>query len=138
MLDWANDPETRAVSFHSDPISEAAHSAWFAESLAGARDLYIIEWDGAPIGLVRLDPLIEREAIVSLTIAPEFRGRGLGPTALAVLAKKASDLGISRLLAKIRKTNTRSQRTFERAGFALRGEEVMHGIPALLYEFEPG
>ena len=138
VLVWANDPDTRAASFHCEPIAEAAHSAWFAESLTGARNLYIIERDGTAVGLARLDPLPASEAFVSLTIAPEHRGRGLGPTALAVLADKAASLGVSRLLARIRKTNTRSQRAFEQAGFALRGEEAMHGIPALLYELEPG
>lgn len=137
ILAWANDPETRAASFNSKPISEAAHSAWFAESLAGARHLYVIEQDGTPIGLARLDPTADNEAVVSLTIASEHRGRGVGPTALAVLSDEAASLGISRLLARIQKTNTRSQRAFERAGFARCGEAIVQGTPALLYELEP-
>lgn len=137
MLKWANDPETRAASFNSDPISRAAHNAWFAESLAGARHLYIIERNGSPAGLARLDPAMAGEAIVSLTIAPEHRGHGIGPTALAALSTQAARLGISRLLAKIQKSNTRSQRAFERAGYALSGEEVVRGTSALLYVLDP-
>ena len=138
VLGWANDPETRAASFNSEPISQAAHSAWFAESLAGARHLYIIERSGTPVGLARLDPIVAGEAIVSLTIAPEYRGHGIGPTALASLSTQAARLGISRLLAKIQKSNTRSQRAFERAGYALSGEEIVRGTAALLYVLDPG
>ena len=136
VLAWANDPDTRAASFDSKPISEAAHSAWFADSLAGARHLYIIERDGLPVGGARLDPAGPTEALVSLTIAPEHRGQGIAPPALATLSDKAATLGTLRLLAKIRKTNTRSQRAFERAGFALRGEELVHGSAALIYALE--
>ena len=86
---------------------------------------------------MRLDPFDRTDAIVSLTIAPEHRGRGLGPTALIALADQAAALGFSRLIAKIRKTNVRSQRTFEKAGFERCGEEVVHGVPALLYALGP-
>jgi len=136
VLAWANDPETRDASFHCEPISEAAHNVWFAESLAGARSLYIIERDGTPIGLARLDMLEVNEAVVSLTIAPEHRGQGLGAAALTALTHEAAALGVPRLLAKIRKTNTRSRRTFEHAGFALRREELMGEVPVLLYELD--
>jgi len=30
LLDWANDPVTRAASFHPDPIDRSGHVRWLA------------------------------------------------------------------------------------------------------------
>ena len=72
-------------------------------------------------------------AEVSLTIAPEHRCRGLGTSALLLLTEKAASFGVSELLARIRRNNIPSQRTFQRAGFEQSGEEDVNGVPALRY-----
>lgn len=133
LLEWANDPETRAASFHPEPIPPTVHRGWFEASLRGARRLYVIERDGIAAGVARLDSINAQEAEVSLTVAPGYRCRGIGKAALLALAETARSSGISELLARIRKDNPHSQRTFERAGFERVGEEPVNGIPALIY-----
>lgn len=133
LLDWANDTETRAASFHPEPISAETHRRWFEASLEGARRLYVIERDGVAAGVARLDPLSANAAEVSLTIAPGLRCRGIGLAALELLADAARDLGVGELKARIRKDNAHSQRTFERAGFEHVGEEIVNGVAALVY-----
>lgn len=133
LLEWANDPVTRAVSFHTEPISSSSHNAWFAASLAGARSLYIIEYNEESVGVARLEPIGQQRAEVSLTIAPNRRRRGIGTAALTALIDTAAANGTEELVARIRSTNEHSQRTFERAGFALVGEDEINGIHALIY-----
>jgi len=133
LLEWANDPDTRAASFRTEPIEAAAHRAWFQASLDGARALYVIERDGIAAGIARLDPISEREAEVSLTIAPGHRCRGVGQAALLALAERAREGGVTELLARIRADNPHSQATFERAGYERIGEAEVNGVPALIY-----
>lgn len=137
LLEWANDPTTRVASFHSEPIAASSHDAWFAASLAGARALFIAERKGASVGVARLDPLGDRCAEVSLTIAPEQRSRGLGAGTLAALIDAAAARGIETLIARIRATNAHSRRTFEKAGFAVVGEAEVNGVGAIIYELRP-
>lgn len=125
---WANDPQVRAASFFSAPITEDQHSAWYAKSLAGARTIYIAEWRNAAIGLVRLDPLTEGTAEVGITIGAEYRGRGFAAPVLEALCTTAADGGMHKLVARIRVDNPRSRRTFERAGFRCERSDAVNGI----------
>ena len=76
--------------------------------------------------MVRLDLEGER-ATVSINLAAEWRGRGVGPLALARLTEVAfATLGLNRLLASVKADNRASLAAFEKAGFAssVRGETV--------------
>ncbi|HSG64176.1 MAG TPA: GNAT family N-acetyltransferase, partial [Gammaproteobacteria bacterium] len=119
--------------FRTEPITAVAHRAWFRASLDGARALYVIERDGAPAGVARLDPISEREAEVSLTVAPGYRCRGIGKAALLALAERARERGVTELLARIRADNPHSQATFEHAGYECIAEAEVNGVPALIY-----
>jgi RimJ/RimL family protein N-acetyltransferase len=55
---------------------------------------------------------------VSIHLAPEYRGRGVGPAALERLAETAfGDLELGRLVARVKADNAASLAAFERAGF---------------------
>jgi RimJ/RimL family protein N-acetyltransferase len=115
---WRNDPETRRASFGSAPIALDEHEAWFRESL-GRRDrrLYIVLAGGSESGVVRLD-ISGQEAEVSIHLAPECRGRGMGIAALQALADMAfGALGAERLRARIKRDNSASLAAFRKAGF---------------------
>lgn len=137
LLEWANDPTTRAASFHAEPIAAASHDAWFAASLDGARTLYIAERAGTPVGTARLDPLGPGRAEVSLTIAPEHRSRGIGTSTLTALIETAVADGVEELVARIRETNAQSRRAFEKAGFTAVGDTSVNGIHAIVYRLRP-
>src|SRR5688572_19368988 len=132
---WANDPETRAASFHSAAIERGEHERWLQRSLAGTeRVLFIAERQGVAVGVMRLDYVSAGRAEIGITVAPEQRGQGLALQVLLAGIERARQLGIERLVARIRPDNERSVRSFARAGFCYAEREVVHGQPALRYE----
>jgi RimJ/RimL family protein N-acetyltransferase len=116
---WANDAETRRRSFNPAPIPYADHLAWLEARLAAeASSLWIVSDEGGPVGQVRLD-LADGVAEVSLAVAPERRGQGLGTAMLsAALAAAATQWrGGIRLRAQVLADNVASLRLFRRCGF---------------------
>jgi RimJ/RimL family protein N-acetyltransferase len=115
---WRNDQETREASFNSAPIPWDVHERWFSDALhRGDRKLFVIVADKMLVGTARLD-LVEREAVVSIHLAREWRGRGVGSSALDALAELAfGDLETDRLLASVKPENHASLAAFAKAGF---------------------
>lgn len=120
LLAWANDPETRKNSFSKDPISSATHRQWFHSRLRDIDgcSIYILETEsGVPIGQVRF----EREELgweLHYTVAPEFRGRGIGKSLLNAAIQKFRDEKSGVLVfGRAKPENIRSQRIFEGLGF---------------------
>jgi spore coat polysaccharide biosynthesis predicted glycosyltransferase SpsG/L-amino acid N-acyltransferase YncA len=115
LLAWRNDPETRAWSRTTDPVSPADHQAWLARGLRNPdRRLLIAEQDHKPVGTVRFDR-DGRHWEVSITLAPEARGRKLAlPVLLAaerVLEPRAT------VRACVHRDNGASRALFRRAGY---------------------
>lgn len=118
LLEWRNDPETvtNSISQHRVPVEE--HERWLAGKLddPGSR-LWVVELDGHSIGSIRLDI---RAAVgeVSIALAPEARGKGLGTRVLLTLQERLDgDLQVGALVARVRVGNERSRLAFLRAGF---------------------
>jgi UDP-2,4-diacetamido-2,4,6-trideoxy-beta-L-altropyranose hydrolase len=133
---WANDPTTRAVSFSRAEIPLAEHLAWFARELARHdHHLYIAEQNGEPVAFVRLDETPEQVGVctISINVAPQARGRGLGAAALQAATTTAGTLGFASLRALIRPDNEASRRAFARAGYAYEHDTEVDGQPALIY-----
>lgn len=106
---WKNDPETRANSANTDEVPWENHLAWLETVLADARiELLVAELDGVPVGTVRID---ERRTL-SWTVAPEARRCGVGKAMVRVTAFPGA-------VARIKSTNTASQRVAAAAGFRL-------------------
>lgn len=125
VLAWSNDPDARAASFSVEPIGAEAHARWYARALEGERSLFVIESDGEPAGLVRLDPIDAVTAEVGIVVAPAYRGRGIATLALGSLIAKATAAGLESLIARIRVENARSRKLFAASGFgASRNIEV--------------
>ncbi len=115
---WRNDQETRQASFDPAVIPLHLHEVWFRESLRRAdRRIYIVLTDEAESGVVRLD-VSGREAEVSIHLAPEWRGRGVGTLALRALTDQAfGSLGLELLVALVKAGNVVSRAVFRAAGF---------------------
>lgn len=115
---WRNDEETRRASFDSSPVPFESHERWYQESLRDRnRKMYVVIAGDEPSGMIRLD-LSGREATVGINLAPEWRGRGVGPLALERLADVAfGSLGLDRLVAVVKTDNRASLRAFARAGY---------------------
>lgn len=121
LLRWRNDPSVRAVSRSSEPVPWSSHRAWLAHVLEDPdRRLYVTEQAGIRVGTVRFDRLDDGgEWEVSITLAPEARGRGLAGAVLAAAEEAfAADQPDATLVAAILPDNAPSQRLFVRAGYA--------------------
>lgn len=129
LLEWRNEPTTRAASLTVGEVSPDDHHRWLTMKLNDpACALFIVLADSAPIGQVRLDRLDDELAEVSIGLAPEARGRGVGREALRLVAEDArSRLGVTTLSALVKPDNVASLRSFEAAGFSefRRDEDVV-------------
>jgi UDP-2,4-diacetamido-2,4,6-trideoxy-beta-L-altropyranose hydrolase len=135
----ANDRATREASFHSEPIAFETHVRWFEATLASTkRRLFIAQGEQGPVGIIRFDltPTEPPSAEIGIAIAPERRGHGLSRTILASATETARALGIVRLVARIKPSNTASTKAFQAVGYRLTGDEVVAGNAALRYELE--
>jgi UDP-2,4-diacetamido-2,4,6-trideoxy-beta-L-altropyranose hydrolase len=117
---WRNDEETRRASFDQAPIDFETHERWFRESLRNPnRKIYIIVSGDRAVGAVRLDLSGER-GTVSIHLAPDCRGHGIGPLALRALCDLAfGPLGLVALGASVKADNRPSLSAFAKAGFAV-------------------
>jgi UDP-4-amino-4,6-dideoxy-N-acetyl-beta-L-altrosamine N-acetyltransferase len=82
ILAWRNSPDVRAYMYTDHVITPGEHAAWFA-GLAGdeTRKYWIIEMDGAPVGLANLadiDRRNQRCAWAYYLADPSTRGKGVG------------------------------------------------------------
>lgn len=120
LLSWRNDPETRGWSRDTDPISLEDHLEWLRGVLASpARLLLIAETaDATPVGTVRFDRLGEASWEVSITVAPECRGRGLARRILQAGERELMGRGFrGTVLASVHEDNAASVALFRAAGY---------------------
>ncbi len=131
LLAWRNDAAVRAVSHTTHEVAPAEHAAWLARVLADPdRTLLVVERQSEPVGTVRLDREGD-EATLSVTVAPQHRGRGVGVQAIreSTELELAARPELTHVVALVKAENSASQRAFERAGYVRAG---LRG-PALAY-----
>ena len=132
ILRWRNDSVTRLNSFHSRPISEEEHRAWYQKALRDENCVLVLalEENGERAGIARFD-LNGTKAEININVAPEKRGHGFGK----LLVRAAIDYlyrarGKFHISARIKQHNVASIKTFERCGFSkreARGDYVVFG-----------
>jgi len=115
---WRNDEETRRASFDSSFIDFSDHQRWFLDSLQNSkRKIYVVTAGDREAGVVRLD-ITEGQATVSIFLAPDCRGHGIGPEALRAVEERAGqDLQLNCLVASVKPDNYASLSAFKTAGF---------------------
>ena len=111
LFEWRNDPETRKASRNTDEVLIENHKTWLAGSLQNKeRQLYIVEKDSVPIGMVRADYDRENDCYeLTWMVSPHFRGKGWGKHIVALLANRMN----SQITAQIRTYNIASQKIAE-------------------------
>jgi len=78
LFKWHNEPLSRANSHNTRPVKWAHHITWLEKSLRQpARTILIAQLDGIPVGMCRADRELDC-CEVSWSVAPEWRGRGIG------------------------------------------------------------
>jgi pseudaminic acid synthase len=118
LLEWRNDPTTRANSVSGSVVSRDDHAKWLASSLVSAsRLLLLAEADSLPVGVVRLDALDHGAWQVSITVSATARGKGHAAAILRAVEEVARAKGGMYLVARIKQGNEASVRAFKRAGY---------------------
>lgn len=119
LWEWANDPETRKNSFDSAKIPWEEHRTWCQKKLSDEScRIWIASTGGnAPVGYIRFDGK-ESEATISLTVAPNARGKGYGTKIIQQACDRLFAESQFRLVhAYIKPNNIASVKVFEAAGF---------------------
>lgn len=127
VMGWRNDPETLSQSFHQEPkvwpgfYDEFAGTYFVDPSLPC---LFALE-GGKRVGFLRFrrieHPVYSRikTCDISIMVAPEHRGRGLGQVILQAVMPLVKGMGIESVLSEVKVNNEKSVVMFQRAGFQL-------------------
>ncbi|MBQ6363282.1 MAG: GNAT family N-acetyltransferase [Lachnospiraceae bacterium] len=117
LLELRNDPVTRSNSFQTEEIRREDHENWYARALADPDTaIYlltsVIDDEEYRFGQLRLH-FEGGAAVISYTIAPRFRGHGLGRELLR-LAEDAARLRpeTTMLIGEVKKQNEASKKSF--------------------------
>lgn len=123
---WANDTLTRKNSLNSSYISHEEHCRWFQSALEDDRMyLYVVQVGVVAVGVARMH-IVEGEATISYSLAPEHRGRGYGTQMVAALLAKAPP-EVHTFTAKVKHSNIPSCLIFEKLGFEKTdGKELLY------------
>ena len=129
VFEWRNDPDIQAISGTTKELKMHDHLKWFAARLqeSHAESIYMVEGSHAgTIGSARILQDGTSHARISLTIASEYRGRGIGRKVIRLLKKKIDEM--SRIaVARVHTENLTSLRAFMSVGFhiiALEGKFI--------------
>jgi UDP-2,4-diacetamido-2,4,6-trideoxy-beta-L-altropyranose hydrolase len=127
LRDWRNEESVRLLSLNPEPIVWSDHCAWLERKL---RDPNHRHWIGESVGdacgSVRFD-IAEGKAQISIVVAPDQRGAGLGGRLLAeaekLLLSERPD--IKEFIAEVLPNNAASRRLFSRNGYELSSDEAL-------------
>jgi UDP-2,4-diacetamido-2,4,6-trideoxy-beta-L-altropyranose hydrolase len=110
---WQLDPETRRYARNPAAPTQEEHLRWFNHKLSDPDCMFLFaESDGQCVGMVRLDRRIQ-EWELSIIVAPESRGHGLGKAILGALNAPGP------LIAEVLPGNEGSHRLFKSSGWRL-------------------
>ncbi|MFZ7127128.1 MAG: GNAT family N-acetyltransferase [Desulfobacterales bacterium] len=114
---------SRQSTADTEPVTVEQRLDWFRRHTAGRRPILVHETDGVVGAWVSFEPFYGRAAYrrtaeISIYIAPEHRGRGLGRAILGEAVAMAPGLEINTLLAYVFSHNQPSLRLFSALGFA--------------------
>jgi|GEM_PF-1749281 len=120
-----NQPSTFRYAKNPRPVERQEHINWATAVLEGKtnKNLFIIEVNKKRAGQIRMD-IDKKEATVSISLMPEFQGRGIGFLALQMAIKKMrKEKNVQIFTAHIHQDNIPSQKLFTKLGFQLKKQK---------------
>jgi len=120
LLEWRNDPRTRAASREPRSIGLEEHIRWLERALQDPdQEILIAEEEGEPVGMVRAEWEGETRKL-SWTVAPQARGRGVGRSMVKMMVERIR----GPVRVEVKKGNVAFSRMAERAGLSFVREEA--------------
>lgn len=104
-----NDPLTVKNSRSDQPVSWEQHLNWLSLQ---HRPFWIVERDGEDVGQVGYEPLLPGVVEIGLTVAPDYRGQGIGNQIVAQVPGTDDTV-----LAQVKRDNTPMLRIFVHNGY---------------------
>jgi L-amino acid N-acyltransferase YncA len=117
----------RMATSDLEPVSVESRVDWFSSHKSDRHPLWVFERNGVILGWIGLRafygrPAYHATAETAVYVATEAQGQGIAKLLLMQMQNRASELGISTLLAFIFSHNEPSLRLFEGAGFVKWGD----------------
>jgi len=135
---WANDSETREVSFSPESIKWEDHVKWLESKLGDPGCVFWVasNGEGTSIGQVRFD-VDGGEAIISVSVDKAFRNRGYGNRIIRLACGKVFETArIGSIHAYVKEGNYGSAKAFFKAGFKRSGICMVKGQKAFHFVLE--
>jgi len=129
VFDLSNDPIVRNNSFNSEIILFENHVKWFNNKLKDRNTVFYIirNINQEFVSQIRLEKENENNWIISISIVEKFRGKGLVKIILKeTINKFLANSHAENIYAFIKKSNTTSLISFQKAGFSIIGEETIN------------
>ena len=137
---WANDTVVRGNSLSPKAIPWLVHLDWLTRKLASPDTrIYLLEDGTKPVGQIRYDREGE-VAMIDVSIAVTERGNAYATRLLSkTMGRTWQELGVARLVARVRPSNTASARLFISGGFQETGRVWQEGVICRQFEcWRPG
>lgn len=131
---WANEDSVRKLSFNSEKISYDDHVKWFKNQLLNRDCFMFIFFSNIDFGQVRIQKISNIDAVISISLDKNFRGKGIGVQMLMMsieLFRKSFPLIIINAYIKIE--NGASKNIFEKAGFSLKEVLIYNSYKSFHY-----
>jgi GNAT superfamily N-acetyltransferase len=88
----------------------------YAGAFPGA-DVCVIEYEGAPIGQMRVDRSTPQLHLVDISLLPDWRGKGIGGGLIGALQDEVRAGRAERFCLHVDRTNPDAYRLYQRLGF---------------------
>jgi RimJ/RimL family protein N-acetyltransferase len=122
LFNWRNDPQTIQQSTSNKVIGKDEHMSWLKQKLDSQDTLILMghnDESDKQIGMVRFDAHDEHFWIISINMAPDWRGKNLSSLLLEAAMTYFGKIHTAILTAYVKADNKASRKCFERCGFAL-------------------
>ena len=120
LFNWRNDIEARKSSFNINLVKYENHIYWLKTKLDSKdSDIYILENDNKPIGVIRLDNIDNNYKLINFSIDSNCRGQGYASLLLEIIKIQFDDYI---LVGEVKKDNIGSIKAFQKAGYFMKEE----------------
>lgn len=112
----------RKACGYTEPVSVESRESWYQQHPANRRPIWVMEIDDKIVGWLSFQffygtPAYHATAEISIYIAPNYQGMGIGRKLLDKAIRDSSKLGIKTLIGFIFAHNQPSLKLFEKLGF---------------------